>query len=104
MADFDNETLERTQVRTRTRVPKQYHVIMKNDDVTPMEYVVKILLEIFHLDMERAFLTMLNIHTHDEGIVGTYTRSEAYAKVDAVEAENAEYGFDLRVDVRGVNN
>ncbi len=37
--------------KERIREPKQYHVIMLNDDFTSMEFVVQILMDIFHKDL-----------------------------------------------------
>ena len=45
-------TQSATKERTKSRVkePKQFNVIMHNDDFTTMEFVVSILIDIFHKD------------------------------------------------------
>ena len=45
---LQGETKESTRIRIRE--PKQYKVIMHNDDFTTMDFVVDILRDIFHKD------------------------------------------------------
>ena len=42
------EVKERTNIRLQE--PPQYNVVMLNDDFTTMEFVVEILMDIFHKD------------------------------------------------------
>ena len=51
---------ERTD--SRLKEPKQYNVIMINDDFTTMEFVVEILVEVFHKDELTAQALMMNVH------------------------------------------
>jgi ATP-dependent Clp protease adaptor protein ClpS len=95
----DNEVLERTEVKRKEKHPDMYHVVFYNDDYTHMEFVVFVLYEVFGLSEANAFMTMLQIHTTGKGIVGTYTRNEAYEKVDMVDALKAEHNQPLVVDV-----
>ena len=39
------ETRERTEIEIRE--PKRYQVIMHNDDFTPMDFVVEVLIQLF---------------------------------------------------------
>ncbi|MBQ8627740.1 MAG: ATP-dependent Clp protease adaptor ClpS [Agathobacter sp.] len=80
----------------------EYNVIIFNDDITPMEYVVIVLATIFGYDMERAIHCMMNIHTSGQGVVCTTTLEDAYAKLDRIEAMNNEYGQLLQADVQKV--
>jgi len=51
-----------------------------NDDHTPMEFVVEVLVRIFDHDRESAARTMLWVHSHDIGARGTYPSDIAAAK------------------------
>ena len=80
----------------------EYNVIIFNDDVTPMEYVVIVLATVFHMDVEQAIHAMMNIHMSGQGVVDTTTLEDAYAKLDQIEAMNNEYGQLLQADVQKV--
>ena len=55
---LQGETRENTRIRIRE--PKHYKVIMHNDDFTTMDFVVEILIDIFHKnEMEAERLMML---------------------------------------------
>jgi ATP-dependent Clp protease adaptor protein ClpS len=97
MADYNNMTLERVDTRVKPKEPQQYHVVMHNDNYTPMDYVVMVLAEVFNIDVGASIATMLQIHTQGKGIVGTYTKDVANEKCDLVQAMNNEYNFSLLV-------
>ena len=54
------ETREKTRIDIRE--PKHYRVIMHNDDFTSMDFVVEILVDIFHKDEIEASRLMLTVH------------------------------------------
>lgn len=54
---------------------KPYRIIIENDDVTPMDFVVLVLLTIFELELERAHSVMLVAHNQGHA----YVRSLPYA-------------------------
>lgn len=79
--------------------PGKYNVIMLNDDVTPVEWVMGILKDIFkHSDASAQALTM-KIHNDGSAVVGTYLYEIAEQK--GVEAVNASrnHGFPLVLKV-----
>lgn len=67
--------------KPKTKRPPLYKVIMHNDDFTPMEFVVEVLMTFFTLDRERAVQVMLTVHTRGKAIAGTYTAQIAETKV-----------------------
>lgn len=64
--------------------PPLYKVLLLNDDFTPMEFVVKVLEGIFHLDREQATRVMLKVHNEGVGVAGIYSRDIAETKVQQV--------------------
>ena len=54
--------------------PKKYKAVMHNDDYTPMDVVVYILMEIFRKPAEEATRLMLDVHQKNRGIAGVYTK------------------------------
>ena len=52
-----------TNVVTKIKIPKipKYQVVMINDDVTTMEFVVRILIEIFEKSVDEANNMMMKI-------------------------------------------
>jgi len=54
--------------------PKKYKAVMHNDDYTPMDVVVHILMEIFRKPFEEAMRLMLDVHHKDRGVAGVYTK------------------------------
>ncbi len=71
-------------VRTRTKKPALYKVIILNDDYTPMEFVVHVLEKFFNKNAEDARRIMLHVHHKGAGICGVYTYEVAETKVQLV--------------------
>lgn len=73
-----------TKTRPKTRKPSQYRVLLLNDDYTPMEFVVSLLVGIFQKTREDATKIMLNVHQNGIGVCGIYTFEVAETKVAQV--------------------
>lgn len=74
---------QKHQVEQQQRVqpPPMYKVILNNDDYTPMDFVVEVLMRFFRMDAERATDTMLTIHYKGSAVCGTYSAEIAETKV-----------------------
>lgn len=85
------------QIKVRISEPKNWKVILLNDDSTPMEFVISLLVEIFKHTPETANNIMLEIHETGSGVAGVYSFEIAEAK--AVEATNLarENGSPLQI-------
>lgn len=68
--------------KTRLERPPFYKVVLLNDDYTPMDFVVKVLENIFNKDNNEAVRIMLEVHNKGAGLCGVYTRDVAETKVD----------------------
>ena len=85
--------------RTDLREPRRYKVTIYNDDFTTMEFVVKILTEIFFKSEAEAETLMLKVHHADKAVVGIYSYDVATSKVRKATAMAREEGFPLRLTV-----
>ena len=71
-------------------------VRLLNDDQTTMEFVVKVLEEVFGKDRETASRIMLETHWEGFGVCGIYPYDIAEAKVTEVLGLAHRHGYPLR--------
>jgi ATP-dependent Clp protease adaptor protein ClpS len=71
----------KTKTRPKLERPKLYKVLLHNDDYTPMEFVVLVLVNIFHKSESDATSIMLHAHTRGYAVAGVYTFEVAETKV-----------------------
>lgn len=64
--------------------PAPFKVVLLNDDYTPMEFVIFVLQNVFHHDVETATMIMLKVHHEGRGVCGVYSRDIAATKVEMV--------------------
>jgi len=76
--------------------PPLYRVVMLNDDFTPMDFVVEILMRFFHKSETSAQQMMLRIHHEGSVICGVFPRDIAETKVQQVETASRTSGHPLR--------
>lgn len=62
--------------------PKMYHVILLNDDYTPMDFVIEILMVVFNKGYQQAQSVMLTVHYQQRAVAGTYTHEIAVEKMN----------------------
>jgi ATP-dependent Clp protease adaptor protein ClpS len=76
--------------------PEDYRVILLNDNYTTMEFVVAVLIEIFHKNALDANRIMLDVHKKGKGIVGVYTWDIAATKTEQVHLVARAHEYPLR--------
>jgi ATP-dependent Clp protease adaptor protein ClpS len=86
MSDFDpfkenDDGVAVQEVRPKLKKPPLYKVILLNDDFTPMDFVIEILMDFFAMSEQKATQVMLQIHTQGVGVCGTYSKDVAETKV-----------------------
>ena len=83
------------KITQKIGLPPKYKVIVLNDDATPMDWVIGILVEVFKHSEETAKKLTLTIHTEGSAVAGIYTYEVAEQK--SVESVNLsrEHGFPL---------
>lgn len=87
------QTNEKTAQDIKFKSPNLYKVLLLNDDVTSMDFVVQVLMDIFHHEASVAVDLMLKIHNEGSAVCGTYIKEIAISKQNEVSiaAKNASY-------------
>ena len=83
----DTEIVLDEKISLDIKEPKKYKVLFLNDDTTPMEFVVGILIEIFKHTASTAETITMKIHNEGSGVVGIY--SHEIAEMKAAEKKEA---------------
>jgi ATP-dependent Clp protease adaptor protein ClpS len=91
------QTSIRERERTNLKEPRLYKVIFHNDDFTTMEFVVKILMTVFHKDEAEAQELMMQVHTNGRATAGIYTLDMAMTKTNKSMKMARDEGFPLRL-------
>ena len=83
----------------RTKIPALYRVLMMNDDYTPMDFVQKLLQEIFYHDADTSSELTKLIHEKGKGVAGTYVHEVAEQKAIESTTMARSAGHPLNVTV-----
>lgn len=83
------------KVAEREDLEKPYRVIIENDDVTPMDFVVMALRVYFGLAFEQAMSVMLTAHYEGRALVATLPYEEAQERVYSAHHAAREAGYPL---------
>ena len=98
--ETNTQILTEQDVRFELREPGMYAVILFNDDITTMDFVVTLLVKIFHKQPAEASAVMMEIHENGQGVAGVYTFDVAVTKKSQADLLSAEKGFPLRIAVK----
>lgn len=88
-----------SETRDEVKEPSMYKTLLHNDDYTTMDFVVEILLSVFHKSMEEAIQIMLNVHKKGIGLCGLYIYEIAETKMNLVHSLARKKGFPLRCSI-----
>lgn len=72
--------IEKKSKTTNVKEPGKFNVVVCNDNSTPMDFVIAMLISIFRHDEKKAMELTLKIHNEERAIVGTYTHEVAEQK------------------------
>jgi len=75
--------------------PPMYKVIMHNDDYTPMDIVIEILVTVFHKNLDEANDIMWQVHEKGRAVCGIYVHEIAQTKVQQVKTIAKANGYPL---------
>jgi ATP-dependent Clp protease adaptor protein ClpS len=85
--------------KIKIKEPRNYKVVMYNDDYTTMEFVINILVSVFNKKLMEAEKIMLDVHEKGKGVAGIYSYDIAITKVSTAMAMAKEKGFPFKLTV-----
>jgi len=100
MTDGDIKSVEKTD--NMLHEPGFFHVILLNDNFTPMDFVTEILMKIFNKTETDAIKIMMKVHNDGQGIAGTYIEDIALTKSEIANNIAKENKFPLKTKVQPV--
>lgn len=78
--DSDTNVLEKQKTALRPEKPPKFKVLLLNDDYTPFEFVIEILMEHFNKTVEQAVELAGKIHEEGKGVCGVFIKDIAELK------------------------
>jgi ATP-dependent Clp protease adaptor protein ClpS len=95
MAQTGTTTRTRTKVQPKTERPRLHKVILINDDYTPREFVVMVLMAEFRMSESQAFKVMITAHRRGVCVVAVYTKDVAETKATRATDAGRAKGYPL---------
>lgn len=78
---WDSQSLVFEESQEQLKEPSMYKVLIINDDFTPMDFVIDVLVRFFRMGEEQATQVMLHVHTRGKGLCGIFTHEIAETKM-----------------------
>lgn len=98
MADVETKIKE-VATTVELRPPNQWKVVFLNDDFTPMEFVIALLINIFRHDEQSAEKITVEIHNTGSAVVGLYTHEIAEQKCIDATTVSRQHGHPLQITI-----
>ena len=78
----ETRSVVRSDAITTFDEPKRYYVLMHNDDTTPFDFVIDLLMTIYRHDEQTSADLANKIHIEEKAIVGMYNMEIAEQKIE----------------------
>ena len=95
MAQTGTTTRTRTKVKPKTERPRLHKVILINDDYTPREFVVSVLMGEFRMTEDQAYKVMITAHRRGVCVVAVFTKDVAETKATRATDAGRAKGYPL---------
>jgi ATP-dependent Clp protease adaptor protein ClpS len=93
---------KKTKTTNKVKEPSKYKVIVCNDDTTPVEFVILMLISVFRLNMDEATNLTLKVHHEGSAVAGIFSYEIAEQKtIDATNLAR-DNGYPLIIKVEPV--
>jgi ATP-dependent Clp protease adaptor protein ClpS len=102
MEDLDKKSEDSSEFISEDTVlemPPECNVVFYNDDFTPMDFVVDVLMSVFNKEFDVAEDIMMSIHITGSGVAGSYTYDIAVSRANLARNLARKNGYPLRIEV-----
>lgn len=87
------------KIKIKITEPKKYMVLFLNDDHTPIDFVIELMISIFKHSQETAKELTLKVHNEGSAVVGVYSYEIAEQKGIEATQTARQAGFPLQIKV-----
>ncbi len=99
MSDSATEVAEEKKTAGEDTADRLYKVIAHDDPVTTMEFVVRIMVQVFQKPLVFAEAIMWQVHNEGQSVVDVLPRAEAERRVKRATAQARFEGFPFRFSI-----
>lgn len=99
MSKGETQTIEKESISNKYQEPGLFKVVFVNDDTTPMDFVIQVLVDIFKHSRDKATMIMEQIHTEGSGVAGIYVYEIAEQKSVESTVLARENGYPLGIKI-----
>jgi len=99
IADEQTLTSSLNEIDLELNAPKRFYVLMHNDDTTPFDFVIEVLIKLFNHTSETSVDLAGKIHNEGNAIVGMYYMEIAEQKVEETTRASRTNGFSLSTSI-----
>ena len=93
------EGAEQLEEEILLKEQKPVRVLFHNDEKTTMEFVLFLLMQVFHKSNEEATDIMLQVHKKGFGVAGVFTHEVAENKMNVCINTSRQEGFPLNISI-----
>ena len=86
-----------TESEVKATLPSMYKVVLHDDDKTTIEFVIMMLMSVFHKSADDAIQVTMDVHHNGRGIAGLYPKEIAHEKVKEATKLASEHKYPLKV-------
>lgn len=95
--EITTEKKQKQRNKNTLKFPKKYKVVICNDDVTPVDFVIVLLMSVFRHSSEEAKNITLTIHNNGKGVAGIYNYEIAEQKTIDSTSLSRYHGWPLMI-------
>jgi len=85
-----------TMTVTKIRMPSMFKVVLLNDDTTPIDFVIGVVVHVFNKSEDEARAITERVHREGRAVVDIYTQEIARQKVEDTKKLAAKYNYPLK--------